>query len=113
AICAAEGLRPPRGPGRGGLIAARIGEVAARCPAACPSAMKCLLTDKGGLPACLRSPAGYHNRVRHSSFIERPFGETRRRVKVIGRLPGETSCLTLVWAGLGRASRGCRGGRMT
>ncbi|HEY2305722.1 MAG TPA: hypothetical protein VGI05_07570, partial [Streptosporangiaceae bacterium] len=37
------------------------------------------------------------------------FGETRRRVKVIGRLPGETSCLNLVWAVLDRASRGWRG----
>jgi len=36
------------------------------------------------------------------------FGETRR-VKVIGRLPGETSCLTLVWAVLDRASGGSRG----
>jgi hypothetical protein len=30
-------------------------------------------------------------------------------VKVIGRLPGETSCLSLVWAVLDRASRGWRG----
>jgi putative transposase len=47
------------------------------------------------------------------NFIERTFGETRRRVKVIGRLPGETSCLTLVWAILERASRGWRGFTMT
>ncbi len=32
---------------------------------------------------------------------------------VIGRLPGGTSCLTLVWAVLDRASRGCRGLTMT
>jgi putative transposase len=38
---------------------------------------------------------------------------TRRRTKVIGRLPGETSCLTLVWAVLDRASRGWRGLTMT
>jgi transposase-like protein len=37
-------------------------------------------------------------RIRHSNFIERTFGETRRRVKVIGRLPGETAGLSLVWA---------------
>lgn len=37
---------------------------------------------------------------------ERTFGETRRRVKVIGRLPGEHSCLKLVWAVLDRASAG-------
>ena len=42
----------------------------------------------------------------HSNFIERTIGETRRRTNVIGRLPGETSCLTLVWAVLHRASRG-------
>ena len=78
-----------------------------------PSAMKCMLTDRDGLTAYLRFPAEHHNRVRHSNFIERTFGETRRRVKVIGRLPGETSCLTLVWAVLDRASRGWRGFTMT
>jgi hypothetical protein len=34
-------------------------------------------------------------------------------VKVIGRLPGESSCLSLVWAVLDRASRGWRGLTMT
>jgi hypothetical protein len=34
---------------------------------------------------------------------------SRRRVKVIGRLPGEHSCLSLVWAVLDRASVGWRG----
>jgi transposase-like protein len=75
--------------------------------------MKCLTTDAEGLTAYLRFPAEHHNRVRHSNFIERTFGETRRRVKVIGRLPGETSCLTLVWAVLDRASQGWRGFTMT
>jgi len=28
--------------------------------------------------------------------LERTFGESRRRVKVIGRLPGESTCLSLV-----------------
>jgi putative transposase len=51
--------------------------------------------------------------TRHSNFIERTFGETRRRVKVIGRLPGEISCLTLVWAVLDRVARGWRGFTMT
>ncbi len=45
--------------------------------------------------------------------IERTFGETRRRVKVMGRLPGERSCLSLVWAVLDRSSRGWRGVEMT
>src|SRR5436190_6491249 len=87
--------------------------MAARYFAAYPSAMKCLATDSEGLTAYLRFPAEHHNRVRHSNFIERTFGETRRRVKVIGRLPGETSCLTLVWAVLDRVSRGWRGLTMT
>jgi hypothetical protein len=43
----------------------------------------------------------------------RTFGETRRRVKVIGRLPGEHACLSLVWAVLDRASAGWRGFTMT
>ena len=75
--------------------------------------MKCLLADREGLTAYLRFPAEHHHRIRHSNFIERTFGETRRRTKVIGRLPGETSCLTLVWAVLDRASRGWRGLTMT
>jgi hypothetical protein len=33
---------------------------------------------------------------RHSSFIDRTFGETAE-VKVIGRLPGERSCLSVMW----------------
>jgi putative transposase len=74
-----------------------------------PSAVKCLLTDREQLTSYLRFPAEHHKRIRHSNFIERTFGETRRRVKVIGRLPGEASCLNLVWAVLDRASRGWRG----
>ena len=50
--------------------------------------------------------------MRHSNF-ERTFGETRRRVKVIGRLPGEHSCLSLVWGVLDRASPGWHGFTMT
>ena len=74
-----------------------------------PSAVKCLLTDREQLTSYLRFPIEHHKRIRHSNFIERTFGETRRRVKVIGRLLGETSCLNLVWAVLDRASRGWRG----
>jgi putative transposase len=58
-------------------------------------------------------PRRLDNLTASDVFIERTFGETRRRTKVIGRLPGETSCLTLVWAVLDRASRGWRGFTMT
>ena len=95
------------------LIDHRITEMAAKYAATYPAAMKCLLTDHEGLTAYLRFPAEHHHRIRHSNFIERTFGETRRRTKVIGRLPGETSCLTLVWAVLDRAARGWRGLTMT
>jgi putative transposase len=57
----------------------------------------------------LRFPREHWHRIRHTNLIERTFGETRRRTKVIGRLPGERSCLSLVWAVLDRASRGWRG----
>ena len=77
------------------------------------SAAKCLLADREQLTAYLRFPAEHHKRIRHSNFIERTFGETRRRVKVIGRLPGERTCLGLVWAVLDRASRRWRGVVMT
>lgn len=78
-----------------------------------PSAVTCLNEDLASLIAYLRFPVEHHKRIRHSNFIERTFGETRRRVKVIGRLPGERSCLSLVWAVLDRASRGWRGVTMT
>jgi putative transposase len=108
-----EDLKTAPGPRLVEIIDARISEMAARYSAAYPSAMKCLTTDRDGLTAYLRFPAEHHHRIRHSNFIERTFGETRRRVKVIGRLPGETSCLTLVWAVLDRASAGWRGLTMT
>ena len=112
AIFDTEDLKTPPGPRLVEIIDHRIDEFAARYQALYPAAVKCLLTDREGLTAYLRFPAGHHHRIRHSNF-ERTFGETRRRVKVIGRLPGETSCLTLVWAVLDRASRGWRGLTMT
>jgi putative transposase len=108
-----KGVDTPPGPKLVEIIGTRIGEKAARYRTAYPPAMKCLTTDAEGPTAYLRFPAEHHHRVRHSNFIERTFGETRRRVKVIGRLPGETSCLTLVWAVLDRASAGWRGLTMT
>ena len=91
----------------------RVDAVAERYQRVFPTAVKCLLTDREQLTSYLRFPAEHHRRIRHSNFIERTFGETRRRVKVIGRLPGEASCLNLVWAVLDRASRGWRGMTMT
>jgi transposase-like protein len=69
--------------------------------------------DQQTSTAYLRLPREHWHRIRHSNFIERTCGETRRRTKVIGRLPGETSCVPLVWAVLDRASRGWRGFTIT
>jgi transposase-like protein len=95
------------------LIDARITAFADKYAPTYPAAMKILRTDAAGLTAYLRFPAEHHMRIRHSNFIERTFGETRRRAKVIGRFPGETSCISLVWAVLDRASAGWRGLTMT
>lgn len=78
-----------------------------------PTAIEVLEADFEHLTTYLRFPKAHWHRIRHSNFIERTFGETRRRVKVIGRLPGERSCLSLVWAVLDRASAGWRGVEMT
>ena len=78
-----------------------------------PAAVDCLMGDFASLTTYLRFPAGHDGRIRHSNFHRRTFGETRRRVKVIGRLLGERTCPGLVWAVLDRASRGWRGVVMT
>jgi len=112
ALSGAGGLKTQPGPRLVELAGHRITEMAGRYAATYPPAMKCLLADRDGLTAYLRFPAGHQHRVRHPDFIERTFGETRR-TKVIGRLPGESSCRTLVRAVLDRASRGWRGLTMT
>ncbi|WP_443058825.1 transposase [Streptomyces sp. NBC_00400] len=87
----------------------RLGDFAAKREKTYPAAANSLLADWNSLATYLRCPAEYHKRIRHSNFIERTFGETRRRVKVIGRFPGETSCVSLAFAVLSRAATGWRG----
>ncbi len=84
----------------------RIGAFADRHPNAFGAAVRCIEDDRQALTTFLRFPAEQHKRIRHTNLIERTFAETRRRVKVIGRLPGEASCLSLIWAVLDRASAG-------
>lgn len=95
------------------IVDKRIEAFAAKYADLYPAAMRILLTDKAGLTAYLRFPVEHHGRVRHSNLIERSSGETKRRTKVIGRFPGETSAISLVWAVLDRASAGWRGLSMT
>lgn len=74
-----------------------------------PGAVACVTSDFDQLVAHLHYPRAHWGRIRHTNLIERTFGETRRRVKVIGRLPGERSALSLLWAVLDRAAAGWRG----
>lgn len=74
-----------------------------------PAAVSCVMDDLDSLTAFLHFPIEDRERVRHTNLLERTFGESRRRTKVIGRLPGERTCLALVWAVLDRASKGWRG----
>ena len=62
------------------------------------SAARCLAEDLDALVAHLRYPLRHRERWRSTNLLERSLGEVRRRTKVIGRFPGETSCLSLVWA---------------
>jgi transposase-like protein len=63
------------------------------------AASRCLADDLDALVAHLRYPTRHRRRRwRSTNLLERSLGEVKRRTKVIGRFPGETSCLTLVWA---------------
>jgi len=62
------------------------------------AAAKCLADDLDALVVHLRYPTRHRRRWRSTNLLERSLAEVKRRSKVIGRFPGETSCLTLVWA---------------
>jgi putative transposase len=81
--------------------------------AAYPSAMKTIGDHADQLVAHLRFPLEHRKRTRSTNLLERTFVEVRRRTKIIGRFPGETSALSLIWAVLELASRGWRGVTMT
>jgi putative transposase len=63
-----------------------------------PSAAACLAEDLPALCVHLRCIPRLRKRFRSSNLLERSLEEVRRRTKVIGRFPGETSCLSLCWA---------------
>jgi transposase-like protein len=62
------------------------------------AAARCLSDDLDALVVHLRYPTRHRRRWRSTNLLERSLGEVKHRTKVIGRFPGETSCLTLVWA---------------
>jgi putative transposase len=81
--------------------------------AAYPSFARSLTGDLEAPVVHLRFPTEHHKRVRSTNLLERTFVEVRRRTKVIGRIPGETSALALVFNVGELASRGWRGVIMT
>jgi putative transposase len=62
------------------------------------AAARCLADDVDALVVHLRYPPRHRRRWRSTNLLERSLGEVKRRTKVMGRFPGEDSCLTLVWA---------------
>jgi putative transposase len=62
------------------------------------SVAECLRDDLDALVVHLNYPLRHRKRWRSTNLLERSLGEVRRRTKVIGRFPGETSCLSLAWA---------------
>jgi transposase-like protein len=74
-----------------------------------PSAAACLAEDLPALTVHLRYPLRLRRRLRSTNLLERSLEEVRRRTKVIGRFPGETSCLTMAWAVMDLVIAGARG----
>ena len=74
-----------------------------------PSAAACLADDVAALTVHLGYPLRLRRRLRSTNLLERSLEEVRRRTKVIGRFPGETSCLTLAWAIMDLVIAGSRG----
>lgn len=69
----------------------------------------CLADDLPALTVHLAYPLRLKKRLRSTNLLERSLEEVRRRAKVIGRFPGETSCLTMAWAVRGLVIAGPRG----
>jgi len=108
-----DGIEEPPGDKAVAEARRRMDGFKAQWGRAYPSAVACLVEDFESLTVHLRFPAEHWRRCRHTNLIERTFGETRRRTKVMGRLPGERTCVSLVFAVLDRQSRGWRGMTMT
>ena len=78
------------------------------------SAARCIAEDLDALVVHLRYPLRHRKRWRSTNPLERTLGEVKRRTKVIGRFPGEESCLSLVWAVLDlQINNTCNGLRLS
>jgi putative transposase len=74
-----------------------------------PSAAACLAEDLPALCVHLHYPLHLRKRLRSTNLLERTLREVQRRVRVIGRFPGESSCLSLSWAVLDLVVAGAHG----
>jgi len=88
---------------------ARLRVLVGELEAEYPSAAACLADDLPALCVHLNYPLRLRKRLRSTNLLERSLGEVKRRTKVIGRFPGETSCLSLCWAVLDLIVGGARG----
>lgn len=87
----------------------RLRELVAELERPYPSAAACLADDLPALCIHLKYIPRLRKRFRSSNLLERSLEEVRRRTKVIGRFPGETSCLSLCWAVLDLFLAGAHG----
>jgi len=87
----------------------RLRELVAELERPYPSAAACLAEDLSALCIHLNYFPRLRKRFRSSNLLERSLEEVRRRTKVIGRFPGETSCLSMCWAVLDLFLAGARG----
>ena len=87
----------------------RLRELIAELERPYPSAAACLADDLRAVCMHLQYFPRLRKRFRSSNLLERSLEEVRRRTKVIGRFPGETSCLSLCWAVLDLFLSGAHG----
>ena len=87
----------------------RLRELVAELERPYPSAAACLADDVVAVCIHLKYFPRLRKRFRSSNLLERSLEEVRRRTKVIGRFPGETSCLSLCWAVLDLFLAGAHG----
>src|SRR5499427_5381557 len=92
---------------------ARLRQLVADLERSYPSAAACLAEDLPALCVHLEYPVRHRRRLRSTNLLERSLEEVKRRTKVIGRFPGETSCLSLCWAVLDLFIASARGLALT
>src|SRR2546421_3891837 len=87
----------------------RLRELVAELERPYPSAAACPAEDLPALCIHLNYFPRLRKRFRSSNLLERSLEEVKRRTKVIGRFPAETSCLSMCWAVLDLFLAGARG----